>query len=100
MTKRKIQSITIIGRKWFDKVNGNTYNTAIILVNGEPVGKTEYQYGYGDFYEQAATELLEKNGYIKLEHYENGGNEMLWSYCDKHNIAYYRTDAWYLKREL
>lgn len=95
-----IQSITVLGRKWHDKINGNTYCTAGILINGKLVGKTEYQYGYGDFYEQAATEWLEKNGYIELEHYQNGGAEMLWSYCDKHGINYYRQAAWYLKREL
>ena len=48
--KKKIKSITILGRKWWDKQNGNTYNTAQIMVNGETVGKTPFQYGYGDHY--------------------------------------------------
>ena len=100
MTKRKIKSITVLGRKWFDKVNGNTYNTAQIMVNGETVGKTEFQYGYGDFYLQAAGDWLEKHGYTKPEHYQHGGITPLWRYCQDNNIHFEHSDAWYLKREL
>ena len=100
MTKRKIKAITIIGRKWFDKPNGNTYCTAQIMVNGETVGKTDYQYGYGDFYMQAAGDWLEKNGYIKREHFPHGGATALWRYCSDNNIHLEYSAAYCLKREL
>jgi hypothetical protein len=98
--RRKIKSITILGRKWFDKVNGNTYNTAQIMVNGETVGKTPFQYGYGDFYLQAAGLWLEENKYIKLEHYEHGGSQSLWRYCDENKIHFEYSAIYCLKREL
>jgi len=98
--KEAIKTITVLGRKWWDKVNGNTYNTARVMVNGVTVGKTEFQYGYGDFYVQAAAEWLEKNGYITRKHYDNGGSEALWTYCSDHNIHLEYSSAYYLKREL
>jgi hypothetical protein len=100
MTRHKIRSITVIGRKWFDKVNGNTYCTAQIIINGKTAGITDFEYGYGDFYTQAAGVWLERNGYIKLEKYANGGSQMLWSYCSKNNIAYEAMSFYCLKREL
>ncbi len=33
----KVQSITILGRRWFQKSYGNTYFTAQILVDGKKV---------------------------------------------------------------
>jgi hypothetical protein len=73
--KAKITSITVFGRKWFDKVNGNTYCTAQIMINGITVGKTPFQYGYGDFYMQAASEWLREHKYIKADKYT-----ALWRY--------------------
>lgn len=98
-TKVKIKSITILGRKWFDKVNGNTYNTAQIMVNGETVGKTEFQYGYGDYYVQAAGDWLEKNGYITREQYTWGGSQPLWNYCSDNGIHFEYSAHYCLKRE-
>lgn len=67
----KVQSITIIGKKWFDKVNGNTYHTAKIMVNGETVGSIPFSYGYDRMYEQNATVWLKENGYIASEKYQD-----------------------------
>ncbi len=100
MTKRKIKTITILGRKWWDKPNGNTYNTAQIMVNGVTVGKTDFCYGYGYYYMQAAGDWLEKNGYIKREHYPHGGSEMLWLYCSDRGIHLEYSAVYCLKREL
>lgn len=97
---RKIRSITVIGRKWFDKVNGNTYNNAQILVNGRTVGNTGYQYGYEDFYTQAAGQWLDEHKYIKLERYQHGSTEMLWRYCERNGIAYESMSFYCNKNEL
>ena len=59
--------IDIQARKWFDKVNGNTYHTVKIFIenNGEnDTLKTKgIVYGYGNHYQQTACEMLNKAGY-------------------------------------
>ena len=99
-SNERVRTITVLGRKWHDKVNGNTYNTAQILVNGVTVGKTQFQYGYDDFYVQAAAEWLEKNGHISHQPHNNGGSQPLWQYCRDNNIHLETQSAYYKKREL
>lgn len=58
--ERKI--FVVIGGKWFDKVNGNTYNSAKII--DTETGRAYYTpfcYGYGSAY------LHEAENYIKEE---------------------------------
>ena len=59
----------ILGKKWFDKVNGNTYHTVKIvdLDSGETIVKTERAYGYGDHWKQTAYEELTKLGLVLKE---------------------------------
>jgi len=90
MTKTP-RTITIMGRKWFDKVNGNTYHSATILVDGRHVHKVDYEYGYGDQYVWSAWEWLDANGYIKIKRYSNGGTEAPWQYCDREGIVLFYT---------
>lgn len=83
MTKTKqVKSITIIGRRWFQRTYGNTYCSAEIIVNGESVGKVGPTYGYGDYYVQAAADKLRELGLISAD---NG--TPLWSYCRDNGIA-------------
>lgn len=54
-----MRKFVVIGGKWFDKVNGNTYNSAKII--DTETGKTYYTrfcYGYGSAY------LTEARNYI------------------------------------
>lgn len=89
MKKPKVKSISVIGRRWFDRVNGNTYHSATTLVNGEPGPSVPYQYGYGSQYEYNAAMELDKAGIIQLENYGEGRpRESLWRYCDRNKIAY------------
>lgn len=68
-----IQSITVIAKKWFDKVHGNTYHSCIVLVNGEEIGYAPFEYGYGEQYKQTALKLLQEQGYFNTgESYPNG----------------------------
>lgn len=87
--RKKIRSITVIGRRWWHRGPGNTYCSANVLVNGIHVGRVEPTIGYGEYYMQAAGELLERLKYIQPEHYSNGGTQQLWSYCRDHNIPFY-----------
>lgn len=84
-------SVTIIGRRWFERVNGNTYHTAQIIVDGELIGKTPFQYGYGNQFEWNAWSWLEEHGYMpNREHSKNGSAEPGWRYFrDKHGLKYY-----------
>ena len=98
MRRKKTRSIVIIGRKWFDKVNGNTYHTAEIIINGVPVHKTLFAYGYGDSYIQSARKWLKENKYLKgIEEHPHCS---LWVYCRNSgiNLVYYSFNC--LKCEL
>ena len=84
----KINSITVIGRRWFDSVNGNTYHSAEIFVNNEFYKKVDCKYGYGDHYLQSAYELLITDKVLKdVKKYVNGSTEVFWSYCDRKKIS-------------
>lgn len=59
---KEIETLEIIGRRWFRKSFGNTYHTATIIVNGEEL-KSDITYGYGNHYLTTAADLLRDNGY-------------------------------------
>ncbi len=83
----EINSISVIGRQWFQQSFGNTYFTANILINGEKVGELPFQYGYGDHYIDMAADWLEKHGFIDRDHSDNGSSTPLWFYRDEFGIA-------------
>ena len=87
-TNGKPKVIHIHGKRWFQKTYGNTYHSYRIWIDGKFVIKVSGQYGYGEMYLQNATKWLEDNGYLSgLEHYDNGGSEAIWRYCERNEIA-------------
>ena len=63
----------IVVKKWFDKVNGNTYHS--VKATDTQTGKVYIKgitYGYGSHYEHTAINLLVDNGLIdsKYKGYE------------------------------
>lgn len=83
-------NLTIIGRRWFDRVNGNTYFSAVGLINGREVVSIPYEYGYGDHYADRVFQEMEKQGYCPdVEHYNNGSSERHWQYCSRKGITKY-----------
>jgi hypothetical protein len=58
---RKGDSITVIGKRWFDRGPGNTYHSVQVLVNGEIVHENHFEYGYDDAYITTAMRWLAKN---------------------------------------
>jgi len=56
---------TVIGIRWFDKVNGNTYHSVKIVNNltGKIIN-SPMQYGYGNTYRQTALERMLEAGWI------------------------------------
>lgn len=85
-----MQTIDINVLEWFDKVNGNSYFAGNIVIDfALPTEKTvplPFQYGYGDHYKDMAGKELESRGLISLEHYDNGGSEAIWRYCERNGI--------------
>ena len=85
---KKPKSITIIGRRWFQKTNGNTYHSAEIVVNGEQVHKIDYAYGYDQKYSYNAKLWLTEHGYLPGIHEKPGTpGESLWRYCERLGIT-------------
>lgn len=80
-------NITILGRRWFQRTYGNTYNTVTIMVDGKTVANLPKEYGYGDYYYQRAAEWLNDNGYVKLKRYSNGSMEPLHVLRDRGKIG-------------
>lgn len=90
-----IKEISIVGRRWFRKGYGGTYHTAAIAVDGKPVAKTEYQYGYGDQYLETGWQWLEDNGYVPKRAQANGGHTSPWRAAEELGIklTYYAIDV-------
>ena len=84
--KAKIErSLFIEAREWFDKVNGNSYFSARIWVDGGQVAILPFQYGYGDQFIYEAQKKLLELGYLPQE----GKNRGLWSIAQEGRFDYY-----------
>ena len=59
---KRIETLKIYGRRWFQKSYGNTYHTVTVIVNGEEM-KSGITYGYGNHYLQTADDMLRNAGY-------------------------------------
>lgn len=94
-----IKTIDINARTWFDKVNGNSYFSAIVVLNyGTPEAKEiklPFQYGYGSQYEQEAKQALIDSGILPT------ACPSLWSYCQDNGIILRSNNQKnFLKREV
>ena len=55
--------IKIVGRRWFDRVNGNTYHSVYVCNDDNSlIGKCKFAYGYGEGYLQTAHQILQDAG--------------------------------------
>lgn len=54
-------NITIIGRRWFEKTNGNTYHSVEVYAEGELLERVPFAYGYGEGYDQTAAGIVKKH---------------------------------------
>lgn len=80
-----MKTIDITAKEWFDKVNGNSYFSAVITIdfamNTEKTFYLPFQYGYGNSYEQEAKSILTEFNLIST-----GYGQSLYSYCKENNI--------------
>jgi len=65
MDTRQIKLIELEAKEWFDKINGNSYFSCNIIVNGKLVHTLPFQYGYGSHYEELALQWLKDNLFSK-----------------------------------
>jgi hypothetical protein len=83
-----MKSLAIIGRRWFQKTNGNTYHSVEIVVDGRQVHRINYAYGYDSQYRENAKNWLLENGYLPgMETKPGTPGESLWRYCERSGIA-------------
>lgn len=88
-----ITSIHINGRRWFDRVNGNTYFSATGIVNGVVVATIEYRYGYSNQYEYEMADKLAKLGFMpgRIEFGKGRPSEQPWNYAERTGCKYTTT---------
>lgn len=76
---KPFKSIEIIGRRWFQRSYGNTYNTVVITIgtdNGYEEHELPMEYGYDDYYLQRAMVWLGENGWLNIARNSNGSYDM------------------------
>lgn len=64
MDKQISRSVFVEAREWFDKVNGNSYFSARISIDGKVVHALPFQYGYETKFEHEASQWLMREGYL------------------------------------
>ncbi len=72
-----VNKLELLGRKWFERTNGNTYFSAIALHNGEEVARIDFEYGYGDQWLYAITLAIKTDAFKARE------NCQPWQYIDQ-----------------
>lgn len=70
------RSIYVEAREWFDKVNGNSYYSARVFVDGKHVHTTGLSYGYDYQFEYDTARVLAERGYIPEAY---GGRSIRWA---------------------
>lgn len=94
--ENEIRSMFIECREWFDKVNGNSYFSARVWINGKWKITLPFQYGYGDHFKSVAVRALVKEGFIP-EQYEN---RPLWIIAEEMRFDCYTSKALTTKKEM
>lgn len=55
----RVIKFTVIAKKWFDKINGNTYHSVrCIRHKDNAVVVGQFRYGYGEHYRQTALGIM------------------------------------------
>lgn len=79
-----MKTIDIQAREWFDKTYGNSYFSAIVTIDygmeTEQEIKLPFQYGYGDYYKEAAFKALKKAGFLDC------GELDRWTWCKENGV--------------
>jgi hypothetical protein len=95
MTNKVNSSLFIEGRLWFDKINGNTYYSNRVWVDGKIAFSMGMAYGYEEMYLHAAIQELHSRGY-----FTGDKPPTVWDLRDGQGIAVYKSASYGNKREL
>lgn len=93
---QEMRSLFVECREWFDKVNGNSYFSARIWINGGQVAILPFQYGYGDQFIYEAQRKLIELGFIPKEK----ENESLYSIGKSLGFDFYSAKTTTKKSEM
>jgi hypothetical protein len=62
----RVIKFTVIAKKWFDKINGNTYHSVRCVRHKDNAVVVGYfRYGYGEHYKQTALDEMYDAGWFK-----------------------------------
>lgn len=75
--------LTIVGRRWFEKTNGNTYHSVAVYDGKKLIGSVDFAYGYGDQYLQSALQIAIDAGYYSNDRYPSGGFKDYGKFCQE-----------------
>ena len=93
---KEMRSLFIECREWFDNVNGNSYFSARIWINGKVEIVLPFQYGYERHFETVAVHALIEKGFIS-EQYKNCA---LWVVANEMQFDLYTSKAHTTKKEM
>jgi hypothetical protein len=97
MNEIKIKrSLFIEGREWHDKINGNSYFSARVWVDGQIVAVLPFQYGYESHYLTIAMDKLVELAYVPTDY----AKKALWHLRDDFGIDYYYQKSNTNKKEM
>lgn len=93
-----IKTIDVSANSWFDKVNGNSYFSAVVTINFKMEDQKQiylgFQYGYGEQYVSETMAQLVARGFINVERKEGrngGGLPSLWRWCEENKVILRKT---------
>lgn len=93
-------------RRWFDKVNGNSYFSVWLTIPQNDSSNRHiaipFQYGYGSQWQYEVISLLAKYGFIPpLKKYENGNTDYGYlSDYERNGIVHWNDEGYGLKRDM
>lgn len=65
----RVIKFTVIAKKWFDKVNGNTYHSVrCVRCRDNAVVVGQFQYGYGEHYKQTALSIMAEAKWLPIKY--------------------------------
>lgn len=73
----KTNKLELIGKRWLDRLNGNTYFSAVAIFNGEAIKKIDFSYGYGDQW------LAELTRDLVVGQYQRGDTQQHWQFINQ-----------------
>jgi hypothetical protein len=90
LVKEPQKSIEIHGRRWFQKTYGNTYFSAVAIIDGETVAEIAFEYGYGEHYADMMMKALQSFGFLpdRQQYGTKGAWEAVWNYADRKGLTY------------